>query len=172
MATVSLYGLTVLAGLLPPGAAWAFKVLLDTVTAPGGSGATRVVSLAVIAALMALAVPLVNAVTSYVVLAIHSAVTVMAADSLFRAVNRQAGLRRLEQPVFLDRMRLAEQAAATAPNTVNDFALTGVQVATTLAGFGAVLLVIWPPVAMGPERERWGSPGRPTRAPADRKSVV
>lgn len=121
---------------LPTTAAWTFKVLLDAIVAPGGAGTARVVSLAVITALAGLGTPLIGSLVSYVSLAIRSAVTVAAEDALFRAVNRQAGLRCFERPEFLDRLRLAEEAAATAPSTVNDFALTRVQTAAIMAGFG------------------------------------
>jgi ATP-binding cassette subfamily B protein len=148
VSTVLLYVATAVAGFLPAVTAWTFKELIDTISAAGGASTARVAWLAVITALAGLGTPLLSALVSYISLAISSAVTVAAEDTLFRAVNRQAGLCCFEQPVFLDRLRLAEQAAGAAPSTVNDFTLTGVQAAAAMAGFGGVLFVIWPPVAL------------------------
>ena len=59
----------------------------------------------------------------------------LASVTLFAAVNRLAGLRRLEDPAFQDRLRLAQQAGRSGPGQVFTNSIGIVQSAIlTLAG--------------------------------------
>lgn len=71
-------------------------------------------------------------------------VTLAVQDRLYSAVNGFDGMGRFENPAFLDRLRMAQQAATMAPEQVTASAFSLVQSAVTVAGFLGVLLVISP----------------------------
>ncbi|MBX6722702.1 MAG: ABC transporter ATP-binding protein, partial [Dactylosporangium sp.] len=68
-------------------------------------------------------------------------------ERLYVAVDRLVGLRPFEDPVFLDRLRLAGQAGGSAPSQVVDGALAVARGAVTAGGFLASLVVLSPVMA-------------------------
>ena len=68
-------------------------------------------------------------------------------DRLYAALSRLAGLSRFEDPVFHDRIRLAQQAGEMSPQTILDAALGGVRTAVTMLGFTGSLLAVSPVMA-------------------------
>ncbi|MET9066330.1 ABC transporter ATP-binding protein [Streptosporangium sandarakinum] len=67
-----------------------------------------------------------------------------AQDRLFRAAERFVGLARFEDPVFLDRLRMAQQHGATTPGQVVSAVLGIARTTVTGAGFLGSLLVVGP----------------------------
>jgi ATP-binding cassette subfamily B protein len=66
---------------------------------------------------------------------------------LFTAVGRLAGLRRLEDPGFHDRLNVAQQAASSAPGQIFSGGVNITQAAVTMAGFLITLAVLSPLIA-------------------------
>jgi ATP-binding cassette subfamily B protein len=66
---------------------------------------------------------------------------------LFGAVARLAGLRRLEDPVFLDRLNMAQRAGMSGPGLVFNSAISVIQSALTVTGFLGTLLLLSPVMA-------------------------
>ncbi|NUR29727.1 MAG: ABC transporter ATP-binding protein, partial [Catenulispora sp.] len=73
--------------------------------------------------------------------------TLVVQDRLFAAVNRFGGMMRFENPAFLDRLRLAQQAAMTAPDQVTGSLFQIVQNTLSVVSFLGVLIVISPLMA-------------------------
>ena len=69
-------------------------------------------------------------------------------DRLFTAINGQPGLRSFEDPVFHNRLQLAQQGGENAPPIVLAMGMTLVESSVTLVGFFASLLVVSPVVAV------------------------
>lgn len=138
---------TVVMAALPVTAAWLTKLVLDLVAAPAprpGSLLTLALGLAALGAVAA-AVP---HATEYLRSELDREVTRLAQDRLYRAVNRFPGLGRFENPQFLDRLRLAEQAGAGTPASTVAAMLAIAQAAATGLGFLVSLLLLSPFVAL------------------------
>lgn len=143
-------------GALPAGVALLTKWLLDGIQASGAPGEPNraapvsadlppmllVVGIAVLGILIAV----VPHVVDYVKARLGRGITLVVQDRLYRAVNGFDGIRRLEDPAFLDRLQLARQAT-NAPDQVATSAFTIVQCGVTVSGFLGVLLVISPVMA-------------------------
>ena len=72
------------------------------------------------------------------------AVTLATLDRLYRSVNRMAGLRRLEDPVFGDQLRIAQQAGRSGPGRLVNEVLDSGQALLMISGFLGTLLLINP----------------------------
>ncbi|TYC16813.1 ABC transporter ATP-binding protein [Actinomadura syzygii] len=131
--------LTVSAAGAPVATAWLTKVVIDRLAAP--QGAVGGVAVALVGAGLATAAtpPLVR----YLSAQTGRAASVVATDRLFAATERQVGLRRFEDPAFLDRLRLAQDGAAGVGQLVEGVAGT-LRGALSLAGFVGALLVLRP----------------------------
>ncbi len=151
--TLSLYVLTTLVlGLLPATTAMLTKWLMESLQFPGEPGpwpplTSSAVVLVVALGLLGLVLAVGSHVTSYLSSRIRRGVTLLVQQRLFTAVNRLGGIRRFEDPRFLDRLRLAQQAAVTAPEDVVRSLFGCLQAVLTVVGMLAVLLVISPVVA-------------------------
>jgi ATP-binding cassette subfamily B protein len=75
---------------------------------------------------------------------IKRGITVTVQDQLYGAVNGFEGMARFENPAFLDRLRMAQQAASIAPDQVATSVFGIVQSVMTVLSFLGVLLVISP----------------------------
>ncbi|MQY08406.1 ABC transporter ATP-binding protein [Actinomadura macrotermitis] len=128
-------------GLVPPAAAWVTKLLLDRLTG-GGAVLAPVLALAVLGAVLAMTSHL----TRYLDAQVRREVGLAMQDRLFASVNAFTGVRRFEDPRFLDRIRMAQQAGQTTPMQLVSAVFMGVQSALTLAGFVTALLVISAPM--------------------------
>ncbi|MFI7700399.1 ABC transporter ATP-binding protein [Nonomuraea sp. NPDC049480] len=119
--------------------AWLIKSVLDRLAAPDGAVAHLALGLAV-AGLATAALP---GISRYLQAQTGRAAGAVATDRLFAAAERQVGLRRFEDPVFLDRLRLAKEGAQTAGDLVNEVRGT-LQGGLSLIGFVASLLILSP----------------------------
>ena len=136
--------LMVVMGLAPVVAAWLLKSVLDAVT--GGRPASLpwlVVGLAAAGG----AAGVLPYLAQYLTAQSARAVERTATSELFEAVGRLAGLRRLEDPVFLDRLNMAQRVSMSGPGQVFNGAVGVVQSALTLAGFLVTLLLLSPLLA-------------------------
>jgi ATP-binding cassette subfamily B protein len=112
--TTLAYGLgEVIAGLLPVAAAWLFKLLLDDLADHQGPAsltgpALALAGLGAVAAVLPLA-------ARYLRGQLDRAVGLLALDRLYQAMNRMAGIARMEDPAFRDRLRMAQEACRPWP---------------------------------------------------------
>ncbi|MEV4005891.1 ABC transporter ATP-binding protein [Actinomadura sp. NPDC049753] len=125
----------------PIATAWLMKTVVDRLAMTEDPVAGPAAAL-VAAGLAAAALP---GIGTYLRDQAGRAAGVLATDRLFAATERQVGLRRFEDPVFLDRLRLAQEASATAGYLVDAVCGTA-RGALSLAGFLVSLLVISPPM--------------------------
>ncbi|GAA1768980.1 ABC transporter ATP-binding protein [Streptomonospora arabica] len=155
--TASLYLVTtVVLGLLPAGVALLTKWLIDalqfTGTAapaptPSGPGISPMV-LVVLIGLMGLVQAVGSYLSTYLTSRIKRGVTLVVQYRLYSAVNRLKGVRRFEDPAFRDRLRLAQQAASTAPDAVIQALFGALQRLLTITGFLGVLVAISPVITV------------------------
>ncbi|GIH73965.1 ABC transporter ATP-binding protein [Planobispora longispora] len=134
--------LTLAGAATPVAAAWLTKLLLDALTA-GADPAGPLLGLAA-AGLAAAVTPQLLA---YSRAEMNRAARLRATGELYAAVNDFTGLSRFEDPRLLDRLRLAEQAALTAPNQVVEGGLGAAQNLLTFCGFLASLAALSPAMA-------------------------
>ncbi|MFG2075132.1 ABC transporter ATP-binding protein [Nonomuraea maritima] len=131
--------LTLLSAAFPVTIAWLTKLTLDTVVTAGSvSAVAGLVAGLAGAGLVNAAVP---HATQYLRSEIDRRVGLAAQDELFTALDRTVGVSRLEDPAYLDRLRLAQQSASS-PGRMVDCVLGFFRGLLTLAGFVGSLLVI------------------------------
>ncbi|MEU6114466.1 ABC transporter ATP-binding protein [Streptomyces sp. NPDC047117] len=139
--TFSLYVImTLVGGVLPVAAAWLTKLILDGLSGSGRTPAFDPMWSAVGFALAGVLLAVGPQGAEYLRTELDRSVGLRAQDQLFRAVERFVGLARFEDPAFLDRLRLAEQAGGTMPLQAVDGLLRLGQSALVLAGF---LMSLW-----------------------------
>ena len=136
--------LMVIVGLAPVAAAWLLRAVLDAVA--GGRPASLPWLVAALAAVGG-AAGVLPYLGQYLAARLARAIERTATCELFGAVGRLAGLRRLEDPAFLDRLNMAQRVGMSGPGQVFNSAVSAVQSALTLAGFMATLLVLSPVMA-------------------------
>jgi ATP-binding cassette, subfamily B, bacterial len=120
------------------------KVTLDRIT---GSGGTDAVLPAVGLAAAGVAAAGVPRVTQYLGAVGARRVGLLATDRVYSTVDGFVGLGRFEDPAFLDRLRMAGDAARITPNQVVDGAVAVLQGLLTAAGFVVALAVLSPVVS-------------------------
>jgi ATP-binding cassette subfamily B protein len=151
---IGLAAVAILAAAAPVVIAWAMKLVLDDVTA---GHSTRTVTFGVVLAVTGMAAASVPYLDRYLGAELGRRISVTALARLFLTVERFNGLGRFEQPAFLDRLRVAEDASSTAPRqAVHGFVgslrglLTGVgfvaSVATLYPAMSVLLVVVSIPV--------------------------
>ncbi|MGW4600059.1 ABC transporter ATP-binding protein [Streptomyces sp. NPDC004457] len=132
-------------GFLPVAAAWSLKLVVDRLAA----GATVGALLFPVAVLTAtgVATAALPHLAHYLRTEMDRRVGLYAQDRLFLAVDRFPGLARFEDPLFLDRLRLAQQTVVAKPvaGQAVEGGLGVVRSALTVAGFLGSLFVISPP---------------------------
>jgi ATP-binding cassette subfamily B protein len=132
-------------GLAPVAVAWLLRGVLDSLT---GGGRHEGLLLPVVALAAASGVQgVLPSFGHYLGTQSGRAIERLATTELFEAVGRLAGLRRLEDPAFLDRLNLAQRVSTSAPGQVFTGICGAVQSALTVTGFLAVLLVLSPVMA-------------------------
>ncbi|WP_412543587.1 ABC transporter ATP-binding protein [Longispora sp. K20-0274] len=134
----------VAAGTVPVGAAWCTKVLLDRLAGGAPGGWRALLPVAVGLAVVGLLAGLLPVAGQYLRARLDRVVGVLSMDRLYRAMNRMAGIGRLEDPVFRDQLRMAQQAGRSGPSRLVDDALGVAQSGLTLLGFLGTLLVVNP----------------------------
>ncbi|MGC7094281.1 ABC transporter ATP-binding protein [Amycolatopsis lurida] len=130
-------------GALPVAIAWLTKLLLDALST-GGPVLGPVLGLA----LAGLAAGVAPHVTRYLKAELDRRVELVAQDRLFGAVERFTGLRRFEDPEFLDRLRLARQAGSNTADQAVDGVLGIGAALLTVGGFAGSLSLISPWLAV------------------------
>ncbi|WNE97980.1 ABC transporter ATP-binding protein [Streptomyces luomodiensis] len=138
--------ITLVSGLVPVLVAWMTKLLIDGLThhaeirtllgpALGYVLAATVVGLGPLAA-------------RYLRGVVDREVGLLSQDRLFTAVGRHPGLGRLEQPAFLDRLRVAQEVGKTVAGQLADAALAAGKSLVTVAGFLVSLVALSPLMAV------------------------
>jgi ATP-binding cassette subfamily B protein len=144
---LALYVVLILAaGAVPVAAAWLTKLVVDALVSGAEAGPLRVLAVGLAAAgLVAAATP---QATQYLRGEMERRVGLVAQDRLFTAVDGFLGLARFENPDFLDRLRLAQQAGTSMPNQVVDGVLGVVRAGITISGFLGTLALLSPPMTI------------------------
>ena len=140
------YGLALLAGTVPVVAAVTSRALLDGLGT--GAPAVRIGTLAAILSVAAVLPAVLGNAVVYLAARVAGRITVATEDALFGAIGRSTGIGPFEDPKFLTRLRMAEQAAQDAPQAVANFALTALQSGTASIGLLVAVLTVWPPMAL------------------------
>jgi ATP-binding cassette subfamily B protein len=135
----------VLAGASPVAIAWLTKLLIDRLT--GGSGPSPAL-LATLMAVVGGAAALLPHLTGFAQHEQQRRIVRHTCDELFTAVCRMPGLTRLENPRFHDRLQLAQQSGAAAPQLVTESGLGVVRNVMTIAGFLGGLSTVSPLLAV------------------------
>lgn len=129
---------TLIGAVSPIALAWLTRGVLDGVVA----GRALLVPAITLAAVATLAAATAYA-GQYLRAEVDRRASTRAKDELFAAISQYAGLTRFETPEFLDRLRLAQQAAAN-PGRLVDTALSAARSAVTVAGFLVSLALVSP----------------------------
>ncbi|PRY41531.1 ABC transporter ATP-binding protein [Umezawaea tangerina] len=132
---------TLVAAVTPIAVAWFTKLALDELVTPGP--VTVLIGLSAGLAAVGLLGAVVPQVGQYLRAELDRRAKLLAKDELFAAVERFAGLARFEDPVFLDRLRLAEQSASS-PGQLVESAFAAGRALVTLVGFVGSLAVVNP----------------------------
>ncbi|MEU8234559.1 ABC transporter ATP-binding protein [Actinoplanes sp. NPDC048967] len=133
--------LTGVTALAPVAVAWLTKLLLDDLVTAGDAPSTTLVVAVAAAGAVSGVVPVVS---HYFDTQLGRAVKTWSRTTLFAAINRLRGLARLEDPVFHDRLRLAQQAGGTGPGLVFDSLLGVAHGVVLTAGFVVALVAVNP----------------------------
>lgn len=140
---VGLLLLAVAVGLAPVVAAWLTRLVLDGLIE--GAATTFLAWLAAALAVTGVVLVVLPQLARYAESELGRRARVVAADRLFSALTeRLRGLARLEDPAFHNRIRLAQQAAATGPAELVNGAIAMVTSLLTLVGFVVTLWLINP----------------------------
>ncbi|WP_225994103.1 ABC transporter ATP-binding protein [Actinomadura rudentiformis] len=134
--------LAVVAGAGPVAVAWLTKLIIDGLVQGQRTG--TLVGYTFGLGLAGLSAAVIPHLTRYLRAELDRQVGLVAQDRLLTAVNGFTGLARFEDPAFLDRLRLAQQSAATSPNQTVEGLLALVQAVITIVGFLGAMLVISP----------------------------
>ncbi|GAB3715113.1 ABC transporter ATP-binding protein [Amycolatopsis oliviviridis] len=136
---------SVATGVLPVVVAWLTKLVLDRVVA-AEVRLDELTLLAVGLAVAGVSVALLGEAGRYLSGELARQVTLLTKDRLYRATGRLAGLARLEQPAYRDRLHLAQQHSYSGPGVILDSVVGGVQAVLTTVGFLASLAAVSLPV--------------------------
>jgi ATP-binding cassette subfamily B protein len=138
--------LVLVSGGLPVVSAWLTKSVLDSLTghAPAGNLFLFGAGLAAAAAVSGI----VPHVVQYVRTEMERGTALLAVERLFTAVVGFMGLCRFEDPHFLDRLRLADQAGRSGPSQAVDGMLGTARAIVTVVGFLSSLFLLSPVMAV------------------------
>lgn len=136
--------LTVAQGLLPAGITLCTMKVLDRVALGEQPHSTDTAPLVITLGLLTTLYALLPGICDYARARLQRGITLLVQDRLYGAVNRFIGLSRFESPAFLDRMRLAQDAAFSAPDRITMSLFAVVQQFLTMASLIAVLATVSP----------------------------
>ncbi|MGW1892414.1 ABC transporter ATP-binding protein [Streptomyces sp. NPDC002004] len=137
--------LTALGAVLPIASAWTVRAVLDRLAA--GSGLHTLLVPTGLLAAAGIAAAAVSHILQYAQAQTQRAAGLRAQDSLYRSVDSLTGLSRFEDPRFLDRLRLAQQAGGLMPTQAVNNALGVLRATLTIGGFLGSLVVLSPLLA-------------------------
>ncbi|MEO3747915.1 ABC transporter ATP-binding protein [Plantactinospora sp. B5E13] len=149
LATMAKVLLALLAGAGPVALAWLTKLVLDRLAS--GAAGRHLGDLLMLAAALGVVGAIVAAqphLTGYVDGVSSRALRLLVTGRLYTAVNSFAGLARLENPRFRDRLQLAESAGRLGPAHCVSGGLGVAQGALTLLGFLGSLLAVAPAMVL------------------------
>ncbi len=142
------YGLSaVLAGLVPVGTVWLTKLVLDRLMR-GNAPLGTLVLLAAGLASCTVVVALTAEFNRYLGAEISRRICLLGREQLYTGLDRLTGLARLEDPVFRDRLRMAEQHSDSGPRIIVETAIGGFQGLLTAVGLLITLLTLSPAMAV------------------------
>ncbi|HEX4815152.1 MAG TPA: ABC transporter ATP-binding protein, partial [Nonomuraea sp.] len=133
-------------GATPVAVAWLTKQILDELLGQQQSIGWLIGQSALLAGLGLIAAALPH-LFSYVDAEMGRSIRLHSQDRLYAALSRLAGLSKFEDPVFHDRIRLAQQAGEMSPQTILAASLSGVRTVVTMLGFTGSLLAVSPVMA-------------------------
>lgn len=136
-------GIAVVTGLLPVASVWFLKRLLDHIARGGGGVPWSGIGLLALGLVAVLLPPA----QRYLHNEVGRRTGRRALSDLYLATGRLAGLARMEDPVFRDRLRMAQQAGRSGPAQTVDGVLAVGQSLITLIGLVAVLMAVSPALA-------------------------
>ncbi|MEU7041779.1 ABC transporter ATP-binding protein [Streptomyces varsoviensis] len=138
--------ITLSSGLTPVAVAWMTKLMLDGLTRGADAGDLAVPALGYV--LIATVVGLGPLLGRYLRGVVDRKVGLLTQDRLLTAVGRHPGLGRLEDAVFLDRLRVAQDVGRTVAGQLADGVLTMAKSVLTVGGFLISLVAISPLMAL------------------------
>ena len=138
--------ITVAVGLAPVASAGLLRSVLDSVSGTGRHADPVLLVIGLAAA--AGAQGLLSSVGQYLAAQSGRAIERHATAELFGVVGRLMGLRRLEDPIFLDRLNMAQRASLSGPGQAFTASAGAVQAALTVTGFLVALAVFNPVMAV------------------------
>ncbi len=144
--TLALIALTVGGGVIPASIAWLNRAVLDGVVNRGADGGRVIASALALGAVGVISAAQPHART-YVDQELRRGFRLVVQGRLFAAINAFTGLRRFENPAFLDRIQVAQQVSTTAPTQLVAGVFNIAQQGISLAGFFVALVVINPVLA-------------------------
>ncbi|GAB2847072.1 ABC transporter ATP-binding protein [Actinocorallia aurea] len=131
---------TVIAGVFPIISAWLTKLIFDRLAS--GQGGTSVLLLGAALGFVGLIAAIIPLVGAHFSNDLGRDAGLRASDELFESINKFIGLLRFESPEFLNQLRLAQQAANSAPLQIVISLLGVIRVVITAVGFIAILAPI------------------------------
>ncbi|WP_239133853.1 ABC transporter ATP-binding protein [Rugosimonospora africana] len=134
--------LTLGVGVLPVVSAWLTRLLIDGLVTREALNVLLTLAAGLAAAGLVTAVT--PQISQYLRAELDRRVGLLAADRLFSAVCGLIGLRRFEDPHFLDRLRLAQQSGETAPSQTVDGVLGVARASVTISGFMGSMFLLNP----------------------------
>jgi ATP-binding cassette subfamily B protein len=133
-------------GMAPVAVAWLLRGVLDSLS--GGGRHEGLLPLVVALAVASGVLGVLPSLGRYLAAQSGRAIEQLATTELFGSVGRLAGLRRLEDPAFLDRLNMAQRVGLYGPGQVFTSLAGVIQSALTVTGFLAALLVLSPLMAV------------------------
>ncbi|MEO7734528.1 MAG: ABC transporter ATP-binding protein [Kofleriaceae bacterium] len=127
---------------------WLVQHLVDELARGSSLDAGRATNLAIATALVTCATALLALVAGYADMVSRAKVGVRVERSLMAKVVALQGLRHFEDPAFLGRLRLAEQAAHDAPQGLTGFAMTCCRTAVTVVSLTVVVAGVSSTIAL------------------------
>ncbi|MCM2394184.1 ABC transporter ATP-binding protein [Streptomyces albipurpureus] len=136
--------LTIAQGLLPAGITLCTMKVLDRIAPGEGLHGPAALPLVATLGVLTTLYALLPGVSDYARSRLQRGIILLVQDQLYGAVNRFIGLSRFESPAFLDRMRLAQDAAFSAPDRITMSLFAVVQQFLTVVSLIAVLATVSP----------------------------
>ncbi|ATL32967.1 ABC transporter ATP-binding protein [Streptomyces formicae] len=137
--------LTLLTSAAPVASAWLMKLVIDNLVHHGPRD--TLIALTTGLGAVGLVAALLPQLLQYLRAELDREVGLLTQERLFTATDRQVGLARFEDPLFLDRLRLAQPTAGMNPNNVVCGFLNVARSALTLSGFLGSLFLLGPVMA-------------------------
>jgi ATP-binding cassette subfamily B protein len=145
--TVVMVILTTAGGVIPAAAAWLNRAVLDGVV-NRGAGGDRLIALAVALGGVGVVSATLPHAHRYIDQELRRGFRLAVQDKLFSAINGFIGLRRFENPEFIDQIQVAQQVSNTAPTQLVAAVFNIAQQLISLTGFFLALEVINPVLAI------------------------